>query len=317
MASHKAMKIFNGIKAVAGKFPNPVIAIGVFDGLHRGHQVLIRKAVQRAKRIRGTAIVMTFDPHPVRVLRPENRLPLLVSLPFRLKLIAAMGVDATVIVRFTKAFSRLAPKQFIAKYLLQPFSPREIIVGDDFRFGQDRAGTIAFFGQAGKKNDFKVVSLKTKERGRKKFSSTMARDFIVNGQLKKAADILGRPVSLWGRVVPGDKRGKALGYPTANIVPMGEVLPPRGVYVVQVCYENKILKGMSNVGVRPSFHNEDHLNVEVHIFNFNKNLYGQDIVVEFLQKIRNELYFPSREALVAQLKKDESFSRKWFTKNKN
>ncbi|MCB9772057.1 MAG: bifunctional riboflavin kinase/FAD synthetase [Candidatus Omnitrophica bacterium] len=310
------MKIFSGIKAVVGKFPNPVIAIGVFDGLHYGHQALIRKAVERAKRIRGTAIVMTFDPHPVRVLRPENRLPLLVSLPFRLKLIAAMGVDVTVVVRFTRAFSRLAPKQFIAKYLLRPFSPREIIVGDDFRFGQDRAGTIAFFEQAGKRNDFKVLSLKTKERGRKKFSSTMARDFVVNGQLRKAADILGRPVSLWGRVVFGDKRGKTLGYPTANIVPTGEVLPPRGVYVVRVRYKNKILEGMCNVGVRPSFHNKDCLNVEVHIFNFNQNLYGEDIVVEFLQKIRNELYFPSREALVTQLKKDESFSRKWFIKNK-
>ncbi len=310
------MKIFHGIKAVQGKFPHPVVAIGVFDGLHLGHQMLIRKAVERAKFLCGTSIVMTFDPHPVHVLRPENHLPLLVSFPFRLQLIASLGVDVAVIVRFTKAFSRLAPEQFVSRYLAKPFSPDEVIVGDDFRFGQNRAGTIAVFEEAGQKDNFKVLSLKTKERGRKKFSSTLARYFFAVGVFKKAAGILGRPVSIMGRVIRGDQRGKVLGFPTVNIIPQGEILPPQGVYVVCVRYGGKVLKGMANIGVRPSFYIGERLNVEAHLFDFNKNIYGQEIIIEFLQKVRDELYFPSSDALISQLKNDEMFSRVWFSRHK-
>lgn len=311
------MKIFKGIKAVSEKFANPVVAIGVFDGLHLGHQLLIRKAVEQAKTLRGTSIVMTFDPHPVHVLRPENHLPLLVSLPYRLQLIESFGVDVIVVVRFTKAFSRLAPEQFIKQYLLKTFSPREVIVGDDFRFGQGRTGTIEVFEDAGKKNDFKVLSVKTQKSGLKKFSSTSARDAIAIGDLKKASRIFGRPVSLLGKVIVGKKRGRTLGFPTANIIPQGEILPPQGVYVVRIRHQGRALKGMANIGVRPSFSKGERLNVEVHLFDFNKNIYGHEIVIEFLHKVRNELYFPSSDALIAQLKKDELFSRKWFSLHEN
>jgi len=311
------MKTYYGIKSILAKFPNPVIAIGVFDGLHLGHQALIRKAVSRARALRGTAIVMTFDPHPVHVLRPENHLPLITSLEFRLKLIASFGVDVTVVVSFTKAFSRLSPGNFIQRYLINPFALKEIIVGDDFRFGQNREGTIDFFTAAGKKFGFKIIGLKTKNNGGKKFSSTVVRDLIEVGELKKAAAILGRPVALLGKVVTGDKRGKTLGFPTANIIPANELLPPRGVYVVRIHHHGKIYQGMANVGVRPSFHKKDHVHVEVHFFNFHKNIYGQEIIIEFLQQIRNELYFPSREALISRLKEDEVFSRKWFAQQKN
>ena len=307
------MKIFYGIKAVTGKFKNPVIAIGVFDGLHLGHQLLIRKAVARAKALHGTAVVMTFDPHPVHVLRPENHLPLLVSLSYRLQLIAALGVDTAVVVRFTKTFSALAPEQFIKKYLLKPFFPQEVIVGDDFRFGQNRAGTISLFEEAGLKNNFRVLSVKTQKAGLKKFSSTAARDAIAVGDLKAASRILGRPVALLGKVVVGERRGRTLGFPTANIIPQGEILPPQGVYVVRIEHRGKTLEGMANIGVRPSFHKNERLNVEIHLFDFNKNIYGHDIVVKFLQKVRNELCFPSSQALVEQLRKDEVFSRKWLS----
>lgn len=310
------MKIFKGIASVKGEFKNCVVAIGVFDGLHLGHQLLIRNAVRRAKALGGKAIVMTFDPHPVHVLRPENHLPLLVSLPFRLKLIAALGVDAVVVVRFTKTFSRLSPQQFISKYLVRPFLPREIIVGDDFRFGQNRSGTISVFEHAGQKYAFEVVSVKTTKAGHKKFSSTVARDAIAVGNLKKASLILGRPVSLLGPVVRGDQRGKTLGYPTANIVPTGEILPPQGVYCVRIVLGRQSFLGIANVGVRPSFHKEDRLNVEVHIFDFKKNIYGKEICVAFLHKIRNEMYFPSSKDLVAQIQKDEAFARKWFARQK-
>lgn len=316
MLKTKLMKIFKGIASVKEKFSNSVVAIGVFDGVHLGHQLLIRQAVARAKTLGTQAIVMTFDPHPVHVLRPENHLPLLVSLPFRLKLIAALGADAVVVVHFTKIFSRLTPQKFISQYLLKPFSPREIVVGDDFRFGQDRLGTIELFKNAGQKFGFAVASVKTQTKGHKKFSSTLVRDFIAVGNLKKAAQILGRPVSLLGVVSEGNRRGKSLGYPTANIVPSGEILPPQGVYCVRIFLSGRYFRGIANVGVRPSFRKKEHLNVEVHVFDFKKNIYGLQMQVEFLCKIRDELYFPSSKDLVSQIRQDEVFARRWFSRHK-
>lgn len=306
------MKIFHGIGNIQGKFRGAVLAIGVFDGVHRGHQALIRKAVERAKKIRRPSVVLTFDPHPAHVLRPGPRLPLLTTLSYRLQLIDRLGVDAIVIFRFTLAFSRRSPEKFIIQNLVNPMRPAEVIVGDDFRFGQDRAGTIDFFKEAGKKFHFKVFSLKTVSGGEKKFSSSAAREAVGAGNLKKAAAILGRPVSVSGRVVTGDRRGKRLGFPTANIVPAGELLPPSGVYCARVILDGGKYLAMVNVGCKPSFHRGGKISVEAHIFDFNKNIYGHEIVIEFLRKIRNELSFASSQALISQLKKDEAFSRRWF-----
>lgn len=311
------MKVFRGISAISKKYSGAVIAIGVFDGLHLGHQKLIRQAVAAARTRRVPVVAMTFDPHPVHVLRPENHLPLIISLPYRLQLLASLGVDATVVISFTRSFSTLAPGKFIQNYLVKPFSPTLIAVGDDFRFGQNREGSIENFKILGEKFGFAVLSLSTRQQGRKKYSSTRVRDLITAGQLREAAKILGRPVALWGIVRVGDRRGKSLGFPTINLIPTDELLPRSGVYVARVHHKNKIYHGMANVGVRPSFHKQERVNVEVNIFNFRKNVYGEEVVVEFLSKIRDELYFPSKEALVKQLKKDECFSRKWFSSHKS
>lgn len=306
------MKVIRGIENVDQRYPRPVIAIGIFDGLHSGHQKLIRRAVLKARAIGGTPIVMTFHPHPVHVLRPENHLPLLVSLPFRLKLIEDLGAAVAIVARFTKKFSRLTPQQFIKNYLAKKLRPEFIIVGDDFRFGQGRSGTIEYFKEEGKKYGFRVLTLQTRRGLEKKVSSTLVRDLIAGGNLKKAERLLGRRVALMGRVERGDARGKTLGYPTANIAPSDEVLPPLGVYVARVFYKKRFYHGMANVGLRPSFDKKGHVIVEVNIFDFDKEIYGQDIIVEFLQKIRNELYFPSREALMKQLQHDEHIARTWF-----
>lgn len=311
------MKIFRGVAAVPEKYRGSILAVGVFDGLHLGHQELIRKAVSRARTLKTLAVVLTFDPHPVHVLRPENHLPLIISLPYRLKLIRAMGVDAVVLITFTRKFAGLTPEQFIKRYLLKPFHPRAVIVGDDFRFGQNRKGTIELFKAAGKRAGFKVLSVRTRQNGKKKFSSTLARDLIAKGALKDASRILGRPVAIMGKVVAGDRRGRTLGYPTVNITPSVEILPPQGVYAVRVLFEKERYNGMANIGMRPSFHKQGGLNVEAHIFDFNKKIYGAEIVIEFLHKVRNELYFPSSRDLVAQLRKDEAYCRKWFARHKH
>ncbi|MDO8580613.1 MAG: hypothetical protein Q7S13_03950, partial [Candidatus Omnitrophota bacterium] len=205
------MKVIFGIGKVKQPFKKAVLVIGVFDGLHLGHQQLIRQAVRRAKAIGGEAVVLTFWPHPIHVLHPEIHLPLIISLPHRLKILSDFGVDACVVVRFTKSFSTMTPHRFIQQYLVRGIRPREVFVGDDFRFGQDRTGTLDLFEQEGQTFGFKVNPVKSVKGGLAKISSTRIREQISDGQLKEAQRWLGRPVSLMGRVVRGEARGKTLG----------------------------------------------------------------------------------------------------------
>ena len=227
------MNIIYGIGRVKEKFKNAVLAIGVFDGLHRGHQALVKKAIARAKELRGEACVMTFDPHPVHVLQPDVYLPLIVSLPYRLYLFKKIGVATAFVINFTKKFSQLSPQKFIKRYIVDTVRPKEVFVGDDFRFGKDRAGTLEYFRQAAKKYGFRVRVIEAVRGGAHKISSTFIRQLIAGGKLKDAQKLLGRRVALLGKVVRGDARGKTLGYPTANIYPQGEVIPPMGVYACQ------------------------------------------------------------------------------------
>lgn len=320
------MKVIYGIGPDKRFFKNVVLVIGVFDGIHRGHQALIKRALKRAQALRGRAFILTFFPHPVQVLYPQEHLPWIIPLPLRLKLFERLGVFGCLVVKFTKKFSRLTPGQFIQKYLVQYIRPKEIFVGDDFRFGQHRSGTIDYFKEAGKRYGFKVNAMHSVAGNKfKKISSTTIRTLIARGKLKEASALLGRPVSLMGRVQRGDGRGKSLGFPTVNIYPPSylnrrrvsakqnphnEVIPPPGVYAARVVIGNRKFLGMANVGYCPSFKNNNkRIAIEVHIFNFNKNLYGREIIVEFIKAIRREKCFPSREELISQFKKDEQKSR--------
>ena len=301
------MKVICGIKKFPKKFHHAVLVIGVFDGLHQGHRELIRRAVQRARATQRPIVVMTFDPHPVNVLHPEVRLPLIVSLPYRLKLIEALGVDAAVVISFTKTFSRLNPENFIKQYLVESIQPREVFVGDDFRFGQGRIGTIDLFKEVSERFGFHVNTvhpIKRKGEGIK-ISSTTIRQFISDGKLAQAQRLLGRRVSVMGRVVKGDRRGRLLGFPTANILPHDVILPPIGVYAIYVHIDGRRYHGMANIGRRPSFEHDGQILLEAHIFHFHQNLYGKNIIVEFVRKIRDEKIFVSRQKLTSQLQKDQ------------
>jgi len=304
------MRVIYGIGKVKKIFQNAVLAIGVFDGVHIGHQKLIRMAVERAKAIKGEAVVMTFSPHPVQILHPQNYLPYVVSLSHRLKLIEHLDVAACVVVRFTKKFSQLSPQQFVKRYLMDSIQPKEVFVGDDFRFGQNRQGTLELFEAAGRQYGFKVNAISSVQGGDKKIGSSRIRQLILNGKLRLAARFLGRDVSVMGKVVRGDGRGKLLGYPTANIRPDNEVIPPVGVYAVRVLIDDKKMKGMANVGHCPSFKKEvEAVNIETHIFDFSESLYDKDIIIEFIKKIRSEKKFSSENKFIAQLKRDEIKSR--------
>lgn len=304
------MKVIYGIGKVKKTFRNTVLAIGVFDGLHIGHQKLIREAVKKARSLGAPAIVMTFFPHPVQVLKPEKYLPFVVSLSHRLKLIERLDVAACVVVHFTKRFSQLAAEEFIKRYLVDRIHPAEIFVGNDFCFGKDRRGTLEYFKEAGRKYGFKVNTVLPVKGGKKKIGSSRIRRLITDGKLCAAKKFLGRNVSIMEKVVHGDRRGRGLSFPTANLHPQNAVVPPVGAYATYVVIDNKRFKGMTNVGLRPTFKKgHSSVNVEVHIFDFQRTLYGKEIVVEFIKKIRNERVFALKEKLIAQLKRDEIKSR--------
>jgi riboflavin kinase/FMN adenylyltransferase len=300
------MNVIYAIGKVKKKFKNAVLAIGVFDGVHRGHQALIQGAVRRARQLGGEPLVMTFWPHPVHVLRPELGLPYIISLQHRLKLIEELGAKACIVVHFTRRFARLSPEQFIRRYIVARIHPEEIYVGDDFRFGQGREGTLKYFEQAGTEYGFKVRVVDAVKIGEKKIGSSLIRQLIGEGKLAQAAKLLGRGVSVMGKVVHGDGRGKKLGFPTANIFIQNGVIPPLGVYAVRVRIGKKIFNGMANIGRRPSFKKNDRVHLETHIFNFHRSLYNKEIIVEFVQKIREEKKFDSRAQFIAQLRDDRT-----------
>lgn len=305
------MKVILDRSPIKQKFKNLVVAIGVFDGVHLGHQTLIGECIKEAKRLRGTPAVMTFFPHPLHILRPEIKIPFIVSLPYRLKLIEQLGIDVCWVIKFTRRFSHLSAEQFIKRYIVDKMHAKAVVVGDDFHFGKNRGGNLDFLKAMGQKYGFKVKIVSAVKKGPKAISSTRIREFISKGQLEDAERLLGRQVSIMGRVVRGDARGKNLGYPTANInPPANHVILPQGVYVVKVRIENKVYQGVANIGCRPSFTPSDaEVNIEVHIFDFRKDIYGQEIVVEFLKKIRNEKVFQTPQDLILQLKKDEKKAR--------
>jgi riboflavin kinase/FMN adenylyltransferase len=246
----------------------------------------------------------------VQVLHPDNYLPFVISLPHRLKLIERLDVTACIVVRFTKRFSQLTAHEFIEHYLVGPLQPGEIFVGRDFRFGKNRSGTLEYLKEAGRTYGFQVNVISPVKGGQRKIGSSRIRRLITEGKLYAAKQFLGREFSTMGRVVKGDGRGRALGFPTVNIRPQNAVIPPVGVYAVRVVIHDERYHGMANIGRRPSFKKKGSKTIiEAHIFDFHKTLYSQEIIIEFVQKIRNEKIFHSKEKLIAQLKRDEIKSR--------
>jgi len=305
------MKVIYGIGKLSRDFKNSVLAIGVFDGLHLGHQELIKRTVSKARSLKRAPIVLTFSPHPIHVLRPEEYLPLVVSLPYRLKLLETLGVAKCIVIHFTKPFSKLTPEKFIEHYLVKSLEPKEVFIGDDFRFGYNRRGTLEYFREAGEAHGFKINTVRSIKGKNKKIGSSMIRHLIIEGKLLQAQRLLGRRVSVFGEVMKGDRRGSTLGFPTANIYPSKEVIPPVGVYAVHVRVGQNSYPGMANIGRRPSFKSANsRINIEVHLFDFRKNLYGKEIIVEFIKKIREEKTFCSKEEFIRQLIKDESRAKK-------
>ena len=308
------MQILYGIRQIKTPITKCIIGIGVFDGVHRGHQRLMKRIVQRAQKFNVKSVIMTFHPHPVHVLRPEIDLPLIISLDYRLKLIAEQGVDIGIVVPFTKKFSLQTPEQFIQEYLLKRVAAQEVVIGEDFRFGRNRSGSFADFEEAGRKYGLHVAAISVGNQGKKTVSSSVIRELISTGDLKKAARLLKRPVSTMGVIVQGDSRGEKLGFPTANIQLSNEVLPPLGVYLVYVRFDGKVFPGIANLGHRPTFKSGKEVVLEVHLLDFHGHLYGKTVILQYLKKVRDEKYFPSVETLKKQIQNDVRLARAFFQK---
>lgn len=291
--------------------PGPLhLAIGVFDGVHLGHQAVICRALDGARQGGGTAVVVTFDPHPVRVLRPEQAPRLLTSTAHKLQLICDLGVAHQLIIHFDHAFAATPPEDFIRELATAARPLREICVGFEWSFGKGRAGNLALLKRLGGELGFDEVGVPAVKIDGEIVSSTLIRAAVENGELARAAKLLGREFTILGTVVEGDRLGRKLGFPTANLSAHNEQYPPNGVYAVEARRGDRMLPGVANIGVRPTVKNAGGERLlEVHLFDFQEEIYGEDLEITFRKFLRPEQKFPGVDALREQIQKDAAQAR--------
>ncbi len=308
------MKIFKGIEEITPEYRSSVITIGNFDGIHLAHQEILRRVVREARERKTHSVVITFDPHPQRVLHPERRpFYLLTTLEEKMRLIEALGIDAVLLITFTREFSAVTAEAFVREILWNGLRARKVFIGHDYAFGNRKQGNEDFLRSMGGMLGFEVESINTFMVGGHVVSSTNIRMAILEGDVRKAALLLGRPYSLEGTVIRGYQRGREIGVPTANIEPGKELLPANGVYAVVVDLEGERLDGVLNVGFNPTFSN-DRLSVEVHLMNFEGELYGRSLTVSFIERIRSEMRFESPQKLVEQILADKAKAEQILTR---
>lgn len=293
-----------------------VLAIGNFDGVHLGHQALLQQAITTAREIQSTAIVLTFDPHPTRVLAPERVAPLLLTLSRKQELLLELGIDRVVVQRFDQDFSKKTPYAFVQDVIV-PLKTEKIFVGTDFCFGSQRQGTIETLTQLGEEFGFTTHATPLTTLDGLPTSSSRVRRALAEGNLELVQTLLGRPFDFDGCVVKGNQRGRTIGFPTANLITQTEALPKSGVYAVRASWseggETLSANGMMNIGIRPTFEQgSPQQTIEVHLFDTNRDLYGKTLRVVCIQRLRDEQKFETIEALKAQLQRDEKTTRALF-----
>ncbi|UCE53448.1 MAG: bifunctional riboflavin kinase/FAD synthetase [Desulfobacterales bacterium] len=306
------MKVINQLEKISKPFNNAVVTIGNFDGVHIGHQALFHEAIEKADTIGGTSIAITFEPHPMRVLKQKNHLPLITLYEQKKELIERSGIDVLICVPFTREFASLTARQFVADLLVRKIGMKAIVVGEDYSFGKNREGNLKILKSFSSEMDFEVIVanwIKIAKNFPDRISSTRIRELIMNGRMTEAQKMLGRYYQIRGNVVTGrDRGGKLLGIPTANINLYDELCPKTGIYAVTVECGGKQCKGVANIGYSPTF--DDHeFTVEVHILDFDDDIYNQKIRVNFIQRIRDEIKFLNISDLVEQIKKDIANAR--------
>jgi riboflavin kinase/FMN adenylyltransferase len=297
------MRIFRDLNNFHEHLKNPVLTLGNFDGVHLGHQAIFRKVVARAHDLNGTSVAFTFEPHPLKVIAPERSPLLLNTLQSKMKLLEAAGIEAVICADFTRAFADQHPDDFARKVLYEAIGIREVYVGYDYAFGKGREGSIESLKRMGKTYGFEVGVIEAVEVNGTVVSSSAVRELVSSGKVADAALFLGRHYSIAGEVVQGARRGQGLGFPTANLKTENELVPGLGVYAVRVFIEGKFFRGVASIGVRPTF-DSGPVSVEVYLMDFRGDLYGKQMEVFFVKRLRSEEKFPNADALVRQIKKD-------------
>lgn len=288
--------------------PNTVVTVGTFDGVHAGHRAIMDTVVDKAEDRGARSVIVTFDPHPRDIINPGDAgIKLLTTLQERAEILDELGVDTMVVIPFDRDFSLLSSEEFVRDIIYDKVGVSEFVIGYDHQFGRNREGTIETIERIGKELDFDTYVVSKREVGAKTVSSTAIRNAISEeGDMEQATEFLQRPYRLNGMVVHGDKRGKEIGYPTANIKPehTKKIIPKNGVYAVKVRINGAWYDGMMNIGTRPTFDGEMQT-LEVHLFRFDEDIYGKEVQVRFFNRIRDEKKFSGKEELVEQLQEDE------------
>jgi len=287
----------------------PVVAIGNFDGVHAGHQAILQTAINEARALGGNAFALTFDPLPARVLAPERAPKLILTPEDKLELLGNSGLDAVLVLDFTPELSHLTPRDFVREYLIARIGVRTVVVGHSVSFGYQRAGNAEVMAALGQEFGFGVRVVGPIKAAGMEASSTRVREAIVEGDLLTAAKLLGRCHFLRGPVVHGRERGRTIGFPTANIQSRTELLPPDGVYATRIILPDRTTHGsITNIGMRPTFA-EPERTIEAHIFDFNRDIYDQEVKLELIERIRPERKFESAAALATQIASDVARAR--------
>jgi riboflavin kinase/FMN adenylyltransferase len=305
-------KIIRGFHNLSPSALGCVATIGNFDGVHLGHQAVLSQLALKGDMLGLPATVITFEPQPTEFFLPEKAPPRLSRFREKVEALRSYSIEQLCVLRFNKVLAEMSANDFIQKLLVKGLNVRYLVVGDDFKFGKDRKGDFALLKKMGEEHDFQVVNMHTFAIAETRVSSTRIRQALTAGDLMLAQTLLGHPYKMSGRVAHGDKRGRTLGYPTANIHLHRGKVPLTGVYAIRLYgLEDEPIEGIANVGVRPTI-GEGKTLLEVHLFDFNKDIYGENVQVYFLHKVREEKKFDGLPALVAQIERDCQSAKHYF-----
>jgi riboflavin kinase/FMN adenylyltransferase len=289
------------------------VTVGSFDGVHLGHQAVLREIARRAESAGRVSVLVTFEPHPLEVVNPQAAPPLLTTDPERREMLAQLPLDYVLLVRFDRRLASLSPEEFVDQVLLDRCQMRELVIGHDHGFGRGRSGDVETLRRLGALRGFDVDVVEVVDVGEQHVSSSRIRRAVAGGDLATAARMLGRPYQVSGRVVEGERRGRLIGVPTINLadLPPQKLLPPDGVYAVRVEWRGGRAEGMMNQGPKPTFQ-DGRRTLEAHLFDFDGNLYGEWVRIEWVERLRDVERFPSVEALQQQLDRDRTRAREVF-----
>jgi riboflavin kinase/FMN adenylyltransferase len=303
------VEVFRHIATTSRRFVAPVVTLGNFDGVHRGHQAILARVVAAARAGGGDAVALTFHPHPIAVLRPDRAPALITSLRDRIGFMAASGLDVLVLQHFTRAFAALTAEAFVERFLVERLGAARVVVGHSESIGHERRGDAALLTSLGERFGFGVEVVGPVRVDGHDVSSSAVRRAIAAGDVTLAAALLGRPHRLGGRVERGRQRGATIGFPTANVRVRTGMWPPDGVYAVRARHGERWIDGVANIGTNPTFGTAPRT-LEAHLFDFDADLYGERLAVAFIERLRGEVTFPSVEALVAQIARDAAEARR-------